>query len=562
MKLKTILTLALSVLALSGMAQSIMRSSNGNYGVAVNKGTSIAWVIKPDFLIIEKSNGAYLVCDMKGKWGVYNSDGKKVFNCIYSNKKEAKEAYDYKVDPTSRSYVSNGQKSKNSSNPNFTLTRNYTDYIRSYVEREINKWQTKGEFEKTADYQARVTEATRNAKINELTRRICEECLDKVSDKELRMTLGEYDADHESFLIHSEIGDFVVPVPYDRAQEFKNNWYQITSRNTYDIVNGKIVMRATDFLLKNKVIASYDNKTRTPYAQAVVNYNFDAIQVPMTASAAPASPVITTTTIDIGKSDVDMNIPAGRTTQDNTFALIIANENYKNEANVPFALNDGRAVESYFTKTLGINPKNVHTVYDASKNEIITEIANLHNISQAENGNIKLLVYYTGHGVPDDKTLDASLVPSDGTVSIPVTLIKMSDFYDAIGMIETQSTVIFLDACFSGALRGEGTLWADARGIARVPKEEIPKENIIVISAAQGNETAWPYHEKSHGLFTYFLLKKLQDTKGDVTLGDLTSYVQDQVKRHSTRERDLKTQTPTINVSYDMVEKWREMKLN
>ena len=65
-----------------------------------------------------------------------------------------------------------------------------------------------------------------------------------------------------------------------------------------------------------------------------------------------------------------------------------------------------------------------------------------------------------------------------------------------------------MDACFSGAQRGEGML-ISARGIALKTKQEIPQGNLIVFSAASDDQTAFPYKEKGHGLFTYYLLKKL-----------------------------------------------------
>lgn len=82
-----------------------------------------------------------------------------------------------------------------------------------------------------------------------------------------------------------------------------------------------------------------------------------------------------------------------------------------------------------------------------------------------------------------------------------------------------------------------------ARGVALKSKKEVPKGNLIVFSAASGDETT--YHDKGHGLFTYFLLKKLKETKGDVSLGDLAAYVQEQVYRHSVIENS-KSQTPTV----------------
>ena len=54
---------------------------------------------------------------------------------------------------------------------------------------------------------------------------------------------------------------------------------------------------------------------------------------------------------------------------------------------------------------------------------------------------------------------------------------------------------------------------ASARGVAIKAKQNHPQGNMVVLSAAQGDETAHPYTEKGHGLFTYYLLKKLKETQ-------------------------------------------------
>lgn len=47
---------------------------------------------------------------------------------------------------------------------------------------------------------------------------------------------------------------------------------------------------------------------------------------------------------------------------------------------------------------------------------------------------------------------------------------------------------------------------------------------------------------------TYFILKKLQESKGDATLGELSEYVINNVKRTSVHEKD-KSQVPATQVS-------------
>jgi hypothetical protein len=61
-------------------------------------------------------------------------------------------------------------------------------------------------------------------------------------------------------------------------------------------------------------------------------------------------------------------------------------------------------------------------------------------------------------------------------------------------------------------------------------------------------------------MFTYFLLKKLQETKGDVSLGDLSDYLTEEVGRQSFIKNN-KMQTPTVNVSSSLQNSWRNMKL-
>lgn len=83
---------------------------------------------------------------------------------------------------------------------------------------------------------------------------------------------------------------------------------------------------------------------------------------------------------------------------------------------------------------------------------------------------------------------------------------------------------------------------------------------MVVFSAVTGDETAFPYKDKQHGLFTYFLLQKLQQTKGDVTLSDLASHVITNVSRQSILINN-KSQTPQVNAAPELQEGWKNIKL-
>ena len=119
--------------------------------------------------------------------------------------------------------------------------------------------------------------------------------------------------------------------------------------------------------------------------------------------------------------------------------------------------------------------------------------------------------------------------------------------------------VVFMDACFSGAKR-DGDMIVAARGVAIKAKEEKPKSATVVFSATSDEEAAYSYKDENHGLFTYCLLKKLQESKGDVTLGDLADYLSKNVRQKSIVINGKK-QTPTISPSDDISQTWQDMKL-
>jgi len=251
--------------------------------------------------------------------------------------------------------------------------------------------------------------------------------------------------------------------------------------------------------------------------------------------------------------------PVSQSKEEQTFAVIIANENYKSESQVLFAQNDGVAFKECCLQTLGLPEKNVHYIADATLNEIRKEMNWLSNVSEAFDGEANIVFYYAGHGIPDEKSKSAYLLPVDGYGSDIESGYKIDDLYSKLGSLNTEGVVVFLDACFSGTQRN-GDMLASTRGVAIKVKESAPVGNMVVFSAAQGDETAYPYSEYEHGLFTYFLLKKLQDTGGNVTLGELGNYITKNVRQQSILVNN-KSQTPTITPSTAMKDKWEELKL-
>lgn len=258
------------------------------------------------------------------------------------------------------------------------------------------------------------------------------------------------------------------------------------------------------------------------------------------------------------RSDVDKDIPETSHQQINTFALIIANENYQDVAQVPNALHDGQVFAEYCEKTLGIPKDNIKYITDATLNGIQRQLNWLTQVMDAYEGDAHVIFYYAGHGIPDESSKSAYLLPVDGFGTDVSSGYSLDKLYAELGSKPAKSVIVLLDACFSGANR-DGKMLTSARGVAIKAKQNAPQGNIVVFSAAQGNQTAYPYKEKGHGLFTYYILKKLKETKGKISLGELAEYVTTEVKKRSIIANS-KLQTPTTSPS-NSAKNWKNWKM-
>ena len=259
-------------------------------------------------------------------------------------------------------------------------------------------------------------------------------------------------------------------------------------------------------------------------------------------------------------SEVDSLIPVAPIVRNDTYALVIGNQNYRFVSEVPYAIHDARVFRDYCQKALGLPAESIHIGEDATKQLILEdELVWLETIKNRDKK--KLIIYYAGHGVPDTKKQNkAYLLPTDVRGTKPENGIALDDFYARLGDLAFNQTSIFLDACFSGINRDNESVNEGMRGV-EIEAEEgtLSSGNVVVFSAAQGNETAQGYQEQGHGLFTYYLLKNIQLSNGLIYFGELANNLQHQVSNRALQMKLRKPQTPTANASGALSEGWQEL---
>ena len=268
-------------------------------------------------------------------------------------------------------------------------------------------------------------------------------------------------------------------------------------------------------------------------------------------------PVITP---DYLLSSVDKDIPLNSRKNSKKLALIIGNQNYRNENNVDYAHADALTFREYLVKTLGFSEDNVRVVFDLTASQWEIEF-NLWFLERAKRigPEAELILYYAGHGCPEKETSTPFIIPVDVTTSASLgRAIKVSDLYKDIASTKAGKVTIFMDACFSG--KGRNTPYESERGPVIVPAHEIPSGNTVVFSACAGKQPAYPYPKEKHGIFTFFLLKKIQETNGEVNYEDLLKYLQEKVPETSLNQVN-KPQDPEITSSPTLYDSWKTWKL-
>jgi len=489
-------------------------------------------VIQPKYESTYPFFNGYAVVRLAGRYGMINRKGEWIINPVYS------------------------------ALGHYTRSTSLETIIGQRVQQQLVEWQLKKEFEKTEDYHIRTSRINLEAQIENLTTSAIEYYANQ-SVKLDHVELGMYDADMEQFYITIP-GAYPIrlSVPISQAPDVKKHWDSVVFKNPVYTVSG-------DLFMIESITSVYDgreyfySRIEDVNYQGIPVYRVHASELQVEISTIGIKPQKRVPDIPPGLSDVDIKIPQTSLKNDKTFALVIGNEDYsfyqrelKTESNVDYAASDARIFKEYLIKTLGVPNDNITLLINATAGQMRRGLSKMRALAKAYDGDANIIFYYAGHGLPDENTRMPYLVPVDVVGSDLEYAINLEDAYNILTEYKTKKVTVFLDACFSGGGRNEGLVLS--RGIRIKPKSPFILGNLVVFSATRDGQRAYSYTEKAHGMFTYYLLKGLQVSLGQITYGELADFIHTNVSRKSILINE-KEQEPELLVSPALESEWKEL---
>lgn len=249
------------------------------------------------------------------------------------------------------------------------------------------------------------------------------------------------------------------------------------------------------------------------------------------------------------------------------WAVIIGISGYKDTRITPlrYASADAKAFYNWAVSSNGgkYSPANVKILLDRNATTSNIKNALFVWLKQALEEDI-VTIYFAGHGSPESPDLSNNLflLTHDTQYdNISTTGFPMWDIETALKRyIKAKKVIVIADACHSG---GVGEAFDIARRANRSVKvnpissgiQNLSQtgDGVCVISASNDKQFSQESQKwgGGHGVFTYFLLKGLQgdadyNKNSLVTLGELTSYLSEQVRRETKN-----AQSPTVAGRYD-----------
>jgi tetratricopeptide (TPR) repeat protein len=239
--------------------------------------------------------------------------------------------------------------------------------------------------------------------------------------------------------------------------------------------------------------------------------------------------------------DVD-NVPVHEdilNSQKNRLAVIIGIEDYRYNEKATYKKRDATVMYKYMKNLLGIPEKNIwFEINDGATKAQLDYVFNDKDgwlKKRVKQGISEIFVYLAGHGYPDVETNTAYFIPQDVRAEQATYGIALNDIYRKLGNMGSKNVIMFVESCYSGLSADHRQLVSNINPVkVKVRYPEIQGKNLVVITAASGQQVSSNSDDLRHGVFTYHLLKGLKGeadlNKDDqIDIGELWEYLEKNV---------------------------------
>jgi hypothetical protein len=207
---------------------------------------------------------------------------------------------------------------------------------------------------------------------------------------------------------------------------------------------------------------------------------------------------------------------------------------------------------------------------------LVNEQATLSNVQQviqtglptASRAGDFVLIYWSGHGGrtsnldgTEEDGFDEYLIPYDGRLA-PAAAVRESMLLDkTFGRwtlnLDGRRLIVILDACHSGG-QSQGAIKSITGGDAATPfrrfffagaferTKDIGQRETAVLASSRASQISFEQREQQLSVMTHFLVEKLRNSAGPVSIQDAAAYVEQQVPVFVQEHFPGTTQTPVF----------------
>lgn len=238
---------------------------------------------------------------------------------------------------------------------------------------------------------------------------------------------------------------------------------------------------------------------------------------------------------------------------DQTYALVIGINNYRPYPETPslppltYAESDARKMAQALRDPGKGHVSKVRLLLDSEASKTAIE-AELRDLSKKLGVSDTLIVYYSGHGMPNSLG-QASLMPSDAKTNDEETWFPLESLQALVRQYSQGKgrLILIVDACFSGQTQpGSRSFAMPGRKGVPHPQTPNPTGADVVLASSSDTQPSWEDAELGGGVFTSYLLEAISgkaDANGDgyVTIGEAYLYASFKVEAFSLRKGNQQT---------------------